>query len=112
MAPVPPPFPEGRPRRFRATVHGTVFGGRDRLLAEVGEGDPLRLLADPPGQGAPGVWVHLAAGEPLGHLPPEISSWLWPWMAGGGRAVAVAVHVGGQDEPSWRRIVLEVICQQ
>jgi hypothetical protein len=103
-------FPEGRARRFRATVHGTVFAGREGLLARLREGDAVRLVADPPGQGAPGVWVHLASGDPIGHLPPEIARWLWAWLAGGGRAEAVAVHVGGEDEPSWRRVVLEVTC--
>lgn len=107
-----PPFPQERPRRFRTTVHGTVFGGRERLLAGIEEGDALRLVADPPGQGAPGIWVHVASGDPIGHLPPEISGWLWPWLAGGGRAVAVAVRVGGDEEPSWRRVVLEVLCPE
>ena len=111
MSTAPPPFPEGRPRRFRATVHGTVFGGREQLLAQIGEGDPLRLVADLPGHDAPGVWVHLASGDPVGHLPPEIAGWLWPWLGGGGRAEAVAVHVGGGDEPSWRRVILEVVCR-
>lgn len=105
-----PEFPEGRPRRFRATVHGTVFGGRDRLLLEVAVGDALRLVADPPGAAAPGVWVHLASGEPVGHLPPEICAWLWPWLSAGGRARAVAVHVGDPGEASWRRLVLDVMC--
>lgn len=110
MVYLPPPFPRGRPPCFRATVHGTVFAGRDRHLAAVHDGDAVRLVADPPGQDDPEVWVHLASGEPLGHLPPEIGAWLWPWMRGGGRAEAVAVHVGGGDEPSWRRLVVEVVC--
>jgi hypothetical protein len=105
-----PPFPPGRPRRFRATVHGTVFGGREQQLARIAVGDALHLVADPPGQSAPGVWVHLASGDPIGHLPPEICHWLWPWLGGGGQAGAVAVHVGGEGEPSWRRVVLEVVC--
>jgi len=107
-----PPFPQERPRRFRTTVHGTVFGGREQLLARLREGDPVRLVADPPGEGSPGVWVHLASGEPIGHLPPEVSEWLWSWLAGGGRADAETVHVGGEDEPSWRRVVLEVRCPE
>lgn len=91
-------------------MHGTVFGGRERALARLGKGDALRLMADPPGLGTPWVWVHLASGDPIGHLPPEISGWLWPWLAAGGRAEAVAVRVGGEKEPSWRRVVLEVTC--
>ncbi len=110
MSPAPPPFPLGRARRFLATVHGTVFAGRDQLLALIVVGDRLRLVADPPGHGSPGVWVHLASGDPVGHLPPEIAHWLWPWLGAGGCAEATAVHVGGEDEPSWRRVVLEVVC--
>lgn len=105
-----PPLPEKHPSRFRVTVHGTVFGGREQLLARVRDGDAMRLVADPPGQDAPGVWVHLASGEPIGHLPPEIAAWLWPWMQAGGRVEASAVRVRGEDVPSWRRVVLEVAC--
>lgn len=110
MAQAPPPFPNGRPRCFRATVHGTVFGGRERLLDAIHEGDAVRLVADPPGQEAPEVWVHLASGDPIGHLPAEISRWLWPWMERGGQAHASALRVRGDDVPSWRRVVLEVVC--
>src|SRR3990172_8713496 len=56
---VPPPFPPGRPTCFRSTVHGSVFAGRDRHLDEVQEGDAVALIADPPGQDDPEVWVHL-----------------------------------------------------
>jgi len=105
-----PPFPEGQPPCFRSTVHGTVFAGRDRFVAEVHEGDELRLIADPPVQDDPEVWVHLQSGEPIGHLPPDIGRWLWPWLSGGGVARATAVRVSGADEPSWRRVLLEVSC--
>jgi len=67
-------------------------------------------VADPPGQEVPEVWVHLRSGDPIGHLPPEISCWLWPWLRCGGRAHATALRVGGNDVPSWRRVVLEVVC--
>lgn len=106
----PPPFPSGRPPCFRSTVHGMVFAGRERHLDEVNDGDVLTLVPDPPGQDEPEVWVHLASGEPVGHLPPEISDWLWPWMRGGGAAEARALRVRGNDVPSWRRLVLEVVC--
>lgn len=106
----PPPFPEGRPTNFRSTVHGTVFAGRDRHLDDLQEGDRLLLLPDPPCQDAPEVWVHLASGDPVGHLPPEISSWLGPWLQGGGGASARAIRVKGPHEPSWRRLLLEVSC--
>ena len=105
-----PPFPEGQPRRFRSTVHGTCFAGRDRYLDEMRDGDELCLIPDPPGQDAPEVWVHLPSGDPIGHLPPEICRWLWPWMLRGGRTRARASRVHGSDVPSWRRLVLEVSC--
>lgn len=111
MVYLPPPFPEGRPPCFRSTVHGTVFAGRERHLEEVREGDTMRLVADPPCQADPEVWVHLVSGEPIGHLPPEISGWLWPWMSDGGLAEAVAVRVHGEDVPSWRRVLVEVVCR-
>jgi hypothetical protein len=105
-----PPLPQGAPRRFRSTVHGTVFAGRDRHLERMRAGDRVVLIPDPPGQDAPEVWVHLESGDPVGHLPPEISSWLAPWMRSGGSAQAHAVKVEGSDAPSWRRLVLEVSC--
>ena len=106
----PPQFPSGRPSCFRSTVHGMVFAGRDRHLDEVNDGDAMTLVPDPPGQDEPEVWVHLCTGEPVGHLPPEISGWLWPWLRSGGAAEARALRVRGDDVPSWRRLVLEVVC--
>ena len=112
MREVMPPFPNGQPRRFRSTVHGTVFAGRDRHLERMRPGDRVVLIPDPPGQDDPEVWVHLESGDPVGHLPPEISSWLAPWMRGGGNAKAHALKVEGSDAPSWRRLLLEVSCDQ
>jgi hypothetical protein len=80
-------------------------------LGDVDDGDALRLLADPPGQEEPEVWVHLTSGDPIGHLPPEISGWLCPWLQGGGVAHARALRVRGEEVPSWRRVVLEVVCR-
>lgn len=105
-----PPFPEGRPRRFRSTVHGTVFAGRDRLVDGLHAGDPVALVPDPPGQEDPEVWVHLPSGDPVGHLPPEISCWLWPWLRRGGAVTARALRVHDADTPSWRRLLVEVSC--
>ena len=107
----PPPFPEGRPPLFRSTVHGTVFAGREELVDRLAEGDSVLLVPDPPIQVEPEVWVHLASGEPIGHLPAEIAAWLWPWMMSGGVAHARAVKVCGAEVPSWRRLLLEVSCQ-
>jgi len=106
-----PPFPTGRPTSFRATVHGTVFAGRDRHLSRMSEGDRLHLIPDPPIQEEPEVWVHLESGEPVGHLPPEIGSWLAPWMLRGGGARARVLRVKGSDAPSWGRLLVEVDCQ-
>lgn len=69
------------------------------------------MIPDPPGQDDPGVWVHLSSGEPVGHLPPEIARWLWPWLIRGGRAAGRAVAVHGTEVPSWRRLVVEVECR-
>ncbi len=105
-----PPFPTGQPRTFRVTVHGTVFGGRDRLLSEVEVGDELQLIPDPPVQEEPQVWVHLDSGRPVGHLPDEVGVWLAPWLQQGGAARATALRVRGVDSPSWRRLVVQVDC--
>lgn len=105
-----PPFPGGRPVQFRSTVHGTVFAGRDRLLDALRAGDRVVLVPDPPGQTDPEVWVHLESGDPVGHLPSEISCWLWPWLRRGGAASAVALAVHDEHTPSWRRLLVQVCC--
>jgi len=111
MSRVPPPFPDGCPSTFRSTVLGTVFAGRDRFIEGLVAGDSLRLVADPPVQIDPEVWVHLESGEPIGHLPSEIGRWLWPWLSRGGVAEATALRVLGEEEPSWSRLLLEVSCR-
>jgi hypothetical protein len=103
-------FPAGRPRSFRATVHGTVFADRERLLDRIQAGDSLTLVTDPLDADEPAVWVHVQSGDPVGHLPPEIGSWLAPWIRSGGPAVAVAIRVKGPETPSWRRLLVEVRC--
>ena len=100
MKHTPPPFPEGQPPQFRSTVHGTVFAGRDRFVEMLQAGDTVRLIADPPVQIDPEVWVHMESGEPIGHLPVEIGRWLWPWLSRGGVAEARALRVRGSDVPS------------
>ena len=102
------PLPDHRPDDFRTTVHGTVFGSRATHLDELAVGEELVLIPDPPGEEVPAVWVHLRGGEPIGHLPPEISAWLAPWLLHGGAASATAVKIGGNDVPSWKRLVIEV----
>ena len=96
--------------RFRATVHGLAFAGRDRRLNDVEAGDRLHLIPDPPGATVEQVWVHMEGGNPLGHLPNEIARWLAPWMRDGGRAAVRAVRVGDATVPSWKRLVVEVDC--
>ena len=105
-----PPFPDGRPPHFRATVHGIAFADRDRHLEALEAGDSLYLIPDPPDQETPEVWVHRLGGDLLGHLPTEISAWLAPWLSEGrGRQ-----REGSEDPrfggPSWRRLLLEVSC--
>ncbi len=108
--PAPPPLPAGSPSAFRVTVHGTVFGDRATHVDRVQAGDELLLVPGPPVDDDPGVWVHCADGDVIGHLPPEIEAWLTPWMLRGGRARARALRVKGHDCPSWRRLLIEVEC--
>ena len=103
-------LPADPPTRFRSTVHGTVFAGRDRHLDTLNPGDSLVLIADPPGSGRTVVWVHLPGGDPLGYLPAEIGGWLGPWLRAGGRTRTTALRVGDALVPSWRRLVVDVHC--
>jgi len=99
------------PLTFRTTVHGTVFGRRAAHLEELSAGDQLLLIPDPPGDADPAVWVHLTSGDPIGHLPPEINRWLAPLLMRGGSARATTVRVGGDEVPSWKRLLIEVECR-
>jgi hypothetical protein len=105
-----PPLPQGQPQRFRTMVHGTVFGERASQVSAITEGESLVLIPDPPGEDDPAVWVHRSGGDPIGHLPPEINGWLAPWLLRGGAARAVVLKVRGPEEPSWRRLLIEVRC--
>lgn len=106
-----PPLPPGQPARFRATVHGTVFGERSARVDGIHSHDALLLIPDPPMEDEPKVWVHIATGDPIGYLPAEISAWLAPWLHRGGRASARAAQVRtAADAPSWRRLVVEISC--
>jgi hypothetical protein len=107
-----PPLPPGQPATFTTTVHGTVFGERAAHLAAVVPGEALMLIPDPPMEEEPAVWVHRAGGEPLGHLPPEISAWMATWLHRGGGAAVTALRVHGADVPSWKRLVVEIRCRQ
>jgi len=94
---------------FRATIHGLPFGNRARHLSRVEPRQELVLIPDPPGP-IEDVWVHLVAGDPLGHLPREIARWLAPWMRSGGSTRARVLKVGDETVPSWKRLIIEVKC--
>jgi hypothetical protein len=106
-----PPLPEGQSPIFRVSVHGTVFADRAARVSEVSAGDTLLLIPDPPMEDEPLVWVHLLGGDPVGHLPPEVSGWLAPWLYRGGIATATATKVRGTDVPSWKRLIIDVTCR-
>ena len=74
-------------------------------------GDEVLLIPGPPIDDPPGIWVHLPGGDLLGHLPPEIESWLAPWILEGGHATGKVVKIEGDDVPSWRRLVVEVLLE-
>lgn len=95
---------------FRAPVYGTVFGRRSEALHRLHEGDRLILVPDPPGAEPPNVWVHAPGGDVVGHLSPDVSAWLAPWMLEGGRCGAVVSRIGGEDVASWKRLVVTVRC--
>ncbi len=110
LAPHALPLPPGCPARFLVTAHGTVFAGREVHLQALREGDRLLLAAGSPGSCHPEVWIHREDGELLGHVPPAVAEWLAPWLAGGGKAVGRVVRIRGEEAPSYRRLVMEVIC--
>lgn len=68
------------------------------------------VIPDPPGSAVEKVWIHLVTGDPIGHLPHEIGTWLAPWMRRGGKARARVLRVGDESVPSWKRLLVEVTC--
>jgi hypothetical protein len=97
-------------QEFRAPVYGTVFGKRGEALHRLQKGDSLILVPDPPGAEPPTVWVHARGGDVVGHLSPDVSAWLAPWMLEGGRCGAVVSQIGGDEVVSWRRLIVTVRC--
>lgn len=95
---------------FRVTVHGLAFANRARHLEQLEPGEELVMIPDPPVGTVEQVWIHLPSGDPVGHLPDEIGSWLVPWLRNGGRVRARVLKVGDASVPSWRRLLLEVTC--
>jgi hypothetical protein len=98
-------------QEFETPVYGTVFGRRGGTLHRLKPGDQLILVPDPPGTDEPSVWVHAPGGDVVGHLAPDINLWLVPWMLDGGRCGAVVTHVGGDDVPSYKRLLISVRCR-
>jgi hypothetical protein len=93
---------------FSTPVYGTVFARRTEVVHRLQSGDRLILVPDPPGAEPPTVWVHARGGDVIGHLRPDISAWLAPWMlAGSCYGAEVAVRLG-DDVASWKRLVITV----
>jgi len=98
-------------RVFDTPVYGTVFGDRANVVHRLHEGDPLILVPDPPGTDEPSVWVHAPGGDVVGHLSPDINSWLVPWMLEGGRCGAVVARVRDDSVASYKRLIITVRCR-
>jgi hypothetical protein len=90
-------------------VHGSVFAARTAVVERLQPGEPLLLVPDPlHEEEPPAVWVHVAGGDVLGHVPVQVAAWLAPWMLAGGRCQASVVTVKGPDVESWNRIEIEL----
>lgn len=97
---------------FRTAVYGTVFAKRSTAVRRLTAGESLILVPDPPGIDDPSIWVHAAGGDVVGHLSPDLSSWLVPWMLAGHRCRAIVARVGGAEVASWKRLVIDVRCER
>ena len=97
-------------REFLTPVYGTVFGQRSAVVERLKQGDHLILVPDPPGIDQPNVWVHARGGDVVGHLSPDVNSWLVPSMLAGERYGAVVSSIAGHDVASWKRLVITVRC--
>lgn len=95
---------------FQTNVYGTVFGARAAVVRRLRPGDRLILVPDPPGTDNPAVWVHAPGGDVVGHLSPDVNSWMVPWMLVGGRCGATVASVRGNEVASWKRLVVTVRC--
>lgn len=93
---------------FRTAVYGTVFARRTEVVHRLRPGDRLILVPDPPGTYPPNVWVHARGGDVVGHLSPDVNSWLSPWMLAGSCYGAEVEEVWGDDVASWKRLVITV----
>lgn len=93
---------------FQAPVYGTVFARRTEVVHRLQSGDRLILVPDPPGAEPPTVWVHARGGDVVGHLSPDLSAWLAPWMLSGWCYAAQVSVLRGDDVASWQRLVITV----
>jgi len=94
--------------QFTTPVYGTVFGRRTQVVHRLHQGDRLILVPDPPGTIPQWVWVHAPGGDPVGHLSPDVSSWLAPAMLDGGCYAAQVTAVHGDEVASWKRLTVTV----
>ena len=94
--------------QFEAPVYGTVFAERTAALSRLAMGDRLILVPDPVGVDEPSVWVHVAGGDVVGHLAPDINRWLVPRMLAGARYGANVLSIGAPYTASWKRLVITV----
>lgn len=97
---------------FVTYVYGTVFAARARVVDTLRVGERIILVPDPPGIDEPTVWVHAPGGDVIGHLSPDLSSWLVPAMLDGLRCGADVHAVGGPSVESWKRLQIRVRCHQ
>ena len=84
---------------FSTPVYGTVFARRTEAVHRLRPGDRLILVPDPPGAEPQTVWVHARGGDVVGHLSPDVSAWLAPWMLSGlcyGAEVEIVAHEGAR----------------
>lgn len=102
--------PAPRAEQFSTAVRGTIFGQRSEIARRLRPGDALLLIPDPPGVDEPSVWVHARGGDVLGHLAPDVSLWLVPWLLAGGRCHAAVAKVNSESTESWKRIIIDVRC--
>lgn len=93
---------------FMAPVYGTVFARRSEVVHRLESGDRLILVPDPPGAEPPTVWVHARGGDVVGHLSPDLSAWLAPWMLAGWCYAAEVSVRRGDEVASWQRLVITV----
>jgi hypothetical protein len=95
-------------QEFTTPVYGTVFGQRSEVVHRLHPGDRLILVPDPPEIYPLWVWVHAPGGDLVGHLSPDVSSWLAPAMLDDGCYAAEVAAVRGTEVASWKRLTINV----